>query len=318
MTCIAPTYSHECNFGIICSRQGLETVQQSVLADIYNYCHRNKQEARESISRESSTSEDGDSLVGHESSEKDSDEDRVGSPSESFEDFSRNGKIMSTLQSLAAREESKSEVKMEDLKISVDGCSKPSGKDQKRSSVLSKKRFKITKIMESRGHSTAGLVKKITNVWNDSSINLGNKEGSTASGGVSRDTSVEGNRKETLKRQPNVESPTPADAEHLSSPVRSRNAELKEFYRRLKDGEINSADFIIADKSKAANDRKVDNHIEKLPFPGKAQKLNDVIKDNLSTTEHSIGTESGQSDSIVSSSYSHSQHEIGNTTVGIE
>ena len=257
-------------------------------------------------------------MVGHESSEKDSDDDRIGSPNESLDDFSRNGKIMSSLQSLAAREEPKKEMKAEDAKVSFGECSKPSAKGQLLNSVLSKRRFKITKIMESRGHSTAGLVKKFTNVWNDSSNSATGKDGSTASGSVSRDTSTEGSRKEMLKRQPNVESPTPADTEQLSSPVRSRNAELKEFYRRLKDGEINSTDFILTDKSKASVDRKVDNHIDKLPFPGKAQKLNDVIRENFGSEDHSDRTGDGQTTTVLSTSTNYSENEVCNPPDGTE
>ena len=257
-------------------------------------------------------------MVGHESSEKDSDDDRVSSPSESLEDFSRNGRIISSLQSLAAREEQKKEVNVEDTKISVGECSKHSTKDQLLNSVLSKRRFKITKIMESRGHSTAGLVKKFTNVWNDTSSSATGKEASAAGGSVSRDASTEGSRKEMLKRQPNVESPTPADTEQLSSPVRSRNAELKEFYRRLKDGEINSTDFILTDKSKASIDRRVDNHIDKLPFPGKAQKLNDVIRESFGSEDHSDRTEAGQTTPVLTNSSNYSENEVCSPPDGTE
>jgi len=274
----------------------LETVQQSVLADIYNFCHRNKQDSRESFSRESSTSEDGDSLVGHESSEKDSDEDRVDSPSDSLEDFSRNGRIMSTLQSLAAREEPRNDMKMEDSKNGAKEHGKATAKDQM---LNSKRRFKITKIMESKGHSSSSFVKKLANVWNDSTTSASKKEASAMSGSTARETSAESSRKDMLKRQPNIESPSPTEREQVPSPARSRNSELKEFYRRLKEGDINATDASLAEKSNASNDHSIDNHlIDKLPYPGKAQKLNDVIQEKFVTGDGSTVLDGGQTDSV--------------------
>jgi len=275
---------------------GLETVQQSVLADIYNFCHRNKQDSRESFSRESSTSEDGDSLVGHESSEKDSDEDRVDSPSDSLEDFSRNGRIMSTLQSLAAREEPRNDMKMEDSKNGAKEHGKATAKDQM---LNSKRRFKITKIMESKGHSSSSFVKKLANVWNDSTTSASKKEASAMSGSTARETSAESSRKDMLKRQPNIESPSPTEREQVPSPARSRNSELKEFYRRLKEGDINATDASLAEKSNASNDHSIDNHlIDKLPYPGKAQKLNDVIQEKFVTGDGNTVLDGGQTDSV--------------------
>ena len=279
----------------------METVQQSVLADIYNFCHRNRQDSRESFSRESSTSEDGDSLVGHESSEKDSDEDRVDSPSDSLEDFSRNGRIMSTLQSLAAREEPRNDTKMEDSKNGAKERSKASAKDQM---LNSKRRFRITKIMESKGHSSSSFVKKLANVWNDSTTSASSKEASAMSGNAARETSGDSNRKDMLKRQPNVESPSPTEREQVPSPVRSRNSELKEFYRRLKEGDIDATDASLTEKSNASIDHSIDNHlmdnhlIDKLPYPGKAQKLNDVIQEKFVTGDDSAVLDGEQTDSL--------------------
>ena len=279
--------------------------------------------ARESISRESSTSEDGDSLVGQEFSEKESDDDRVESPNDSFEDFSRNGKFLSTLQSLAGREAQRKEAIRQDSDASVEEGRKPSAKEQLLNSVLPKRRFKVTKINESRGHSSSSIVSRIANVLNDSSAETEKPVPGKADSGNPSDSPAEDDGKELpwkgLQRQANVESPTPANAEKVSSPVRSRNTELKEFYRRLKDGDINPAEYCLTDKIEASNDRKVDNHIDKLPFPGKAQKLNDVIKDKFDIEELNVeGGDNGQMDPLGACSYTYSQNEISTVPVSIE
>lgn len=299
------------------SRQGLETVQQSVLADIYNFCHRNKQLARELISRESSTSEDGDSLVGHDFSEKESDDERAESPSENMDDFARNGKIISTLQSLAARETKKTKEQGSNEVV----ANKSSVKEHLINSVKQKRRFKITKIMELQ--SSSGIYNKIANVWNDSSESSSKKEVSMTSGGSAASSAVDDRNDAAwrggLQRQPNVESPTPNDTGKLSSPVRSRNTELKEFYRRLKDGDMNSTGSILTEKQLDTNDLKVENSFDKMPFPGKAQKLNDAITDNLKdNASQGVAEESDSVDPLDAGAFNHSKSQITNVTGSID
>eukprot|EP00112_Aurelia_sp_Birch-Aquarium-sp1_P022404 Seg630.7 transcript_id=Seg630.7/GoldUCD/mRNA.D3Y31 product="Protein phosphatase 1 regulatory subunit 37" protein_id=Seg630.7/GoldUCD/D3Y31 len=251
---------------------GLETVQQSVLADIYNFCHRNKQLARESISRENSTSEDNEPLISHDFSE----DERSDASIDGADDFARNPEILSSLQSLASKESQKEVQQQQRSELSTPmNAYKSSASGQHKNSVIPKPRFTITKIMETIGHASADVANKIASVRMDSANRSPPKLPLSAK---SAQTNAMEAPWKGLQRQPNVET-SPKKTGDLPSPVRSRNSELKEFYRKLKDGEMDSTKNNLNENSNVANDNRLDNHIEKMQFPGKAKKLNDVIDD---------------------------------------
>ena len=247
-------------------------MQQSVLADIYNFCHRNKQLARESISRESSTSEDSEPLISHEFSE----DERSDTSIDGADDFSKNPEILSSLQSLASKESPKEAQQQQRNEPSIPmNAYKSSASGQHKNSVMPKPRFTITKIMETIGHASADVANKIASVRMDSANRSPPK---LPLSGKSAQTNAMDAPWKGLQRQQNVEA-SPKKTGDLPSPVRSRNSELKEFYRKLKDGEMDSAKDNISENAKATNENRPDNHIEKMQFPGKAKKLNDVIDD---------------------------------------
>eukprot|EP00794_Sanderia_malayensis_P020434 gene20434-22449_t len=274
---------------------GLETVQQSVLADIYGYCHRNKQAMRESFSRESSTSEESDSLQTHEFNEKESDDEKTGH--ESLDEIKNNTELVSSLQTLAAKEPKKDN--KGSLKAVAHSANyRPSAvADMHKNSVMAKPRFTITRIMESIGQASADVANKLAgNVRLDSSSHsrrLTSMKGSVDSPTHAPDAQKSEVELKSLQRQQNVDSKSVVDdEENSSSPTRVRNKELKDFYYRLKEGDPSGEDGSSKDSKDSVaatttttesggseKPRLTDNHLEKLPYPGKAKKLNDFVQD---------------------------------------
>ncbi len=270
-------------------------MQQSVLADVYNYCHRNKQLTRDSFSRESSTSEDCEAFQTQDFNEKESDEDRSDIAHDSIEEIKNNPKLVSSLHSLAAKDSEADKTDNSTQPISTaDGKQEDTTESLKNSSSV-KPRFTITRIMESIGQASADVANKLAgNVRLDSSANSRR----VASARTSMDSPKSSPEKsksidlKTLQRQNKVGSVDLKDSDNSTSPTRSRNKELKEFYRRLKDGEIDSSQTelglskeISYEKQTESNQMFNDNHIENLPFPGKAKKLNDSIEADVAVSE---------------------------------
>ena len=251
-------------------------MQQSVLADIYYFCHRNKQIARECLSRDNSTSEDCEPFVVQEFTEKDSDEEKDVPQQDVVNRITSNPSLVSSLKILASKEPNKER-----------GQAAPKAKDNRplgapmpnKLSAKGKPRFTITRIMESIGNASADVANKFTG--NVSSGSRKSMEAKKVHGSSSFEKPLNVELK-TLNRQPNVDLPNPVNSDAVSSPTRARNQELKEFYRRLKDGEIDNSQYSATDiERNIVSTHKVnDNLIEKLPFPGMAKKLNDCVEDD--------------------------------------
>eukprot|EP00795_Rhopilema_esculentum_P003073 gene3073-1358_t len=283
---------------------GLETVQQSVLADIYNFCHRNKQLARETISRESSTSEDSESLVSQEFSEKESDDER----SDNLDDFSRNQQILSTLQTLASKERQKQDdppshatvapnhatVAPSHATVAPSTIYKPTLADAHKNSVTPKPRFTITRLVETIGNASAGVANKIASVRSDHSAKSPQNQDTKPP--ESKDPSHLANdgRKDSpwknLQRQTGIDAAEGLQNDEEATPTvdfSNTDRDLGELYRRLQDGKVDIIQDQFTENSRAIIENKVDNHIEKMQFPGKAKKLNDVIRDKRTEVDGS-------------------------------
>ena len=270
------------------------------MADIYNFCHRNKQLAREKISRESSTSEDSESLVSQEFSERESDDER----SDNLDDFSRNQQILSTLQTLASKERPKQDDQPSHATAAPSTIYKPTLADAHKNSVNPKPRFTITRLVETIGNASAGVANKIASVRSDHSAkSLQNQDAKLPE---SRDPSHQANdgRKDSpwknLQRQTGIDSAEGSQNDEEATPTidfSNTDRDLGELYRRLQDGKVEFVQDQLTENSRAIIENKVDNHIEKMQFPGKAKKLNDVIIDKrIEVNESSLDDKSTTND----------------------